>query len=387
MRDTQIGRRLPLKSKLLAGATGLAAATMASAAFADGAPAAAAAPPSDPAKWAPYTELGGGIGSGFTAGKLDFFAPVWQDLDSMLYARAGVQIQGQDDKLWNFGLGYRAKINPDWILGGYAGFDTSETQSGHSVHQWALGVEAMSADWDFRVNGYIAPRQLHTDTGAFSLYIHDTTIAILEGQDLSYSGFDGEVGYRVFNTEDTDVRLFAGGFWFNHSDINNPGGIDFTVRDIKGPKARAEVNMFDLDGIGSQSRLSFEAEVAHDDVRGTTGFVGATLRIPLGDTGSGAQALDELDRRMADPQRRSENVLTQTRLHQARAGHHLWPPHHVPADQHAVLRAAAGGGGRGLLCPPDDDPGRHGAWSRQSVRCRHRFRRPGHGHRHGRAVR
>ncbi|HEY2068319.1 MAG TPA: inverse autotransporter beta domain-containing protein [Rhizomicrobium sp.] len=311
MRDTNSGRRLPLKSKLLAGATGVAAATMATAAFADGASTAPAAPPADPQKWAPYTEIGGEIGSGYTAGKLDFFAPVWQNLDSMLYARAGIQLRGNDDKLWNFGLGYRTKINSDWILGGYAGYDSSDMTDGHMAHQWSLGAELMSEDWDVRANWYTAPKQLH-DNGNFALLIRDTTIAIAEGQDLSYSGFDGEVGYRVWHNEDTDFRVFAGGYSFTHSDIHNAGGIDFNVRDIQGYKARAEVNMFDLDGIGPQSRVSLEAEYQHDGVRGSGGFVGATLRIPLGDTGSGAQALDELDRRMADPQRRQENVLTST---------------------------------------------------------------------------
>jgi hypothetical protein len=311
MRDKISGRRLPLKSKLLVGVTGLAATTMATAAFADGAPTAPASPPADPPKWSPYAEVGGGIGSGYTAGKLDFFAPVWQDLDSMLYARAGVQLQSQDDKVWNFGLGYRSKINGEWILGGYAGYDSSQTVSGHTVYQWSLGAELMSADWDFRVNGYLSPKKLHDD-GDYALYIHDTTIAILEGQDLSYSGFDGEVGYRVWHDDSTDFRLFAGGYSFSHSDVNNPGGIDFSVRDINGYKARAEVNMFDIDEIGPQSRVSLEAEISHDAVRGTGGFVGATLRIPLDDSGSGAQALDELDRRMADPQRRMENVLSTT---------------------------------------------------------------------------
>ncbi|HTQ13070.1 MAG TPA: inverse autotransporter beta domain-containing protein [Rhizomicrobium sp.] len=309
MRDTNSGRRLLLKSKLLAGATGLAAATMTTAAFADGAATAPASPPADPPKWSPYAEVGGGIGSGFTAGKVDFFAPVWQDLDTLLYARAGIQLRGTDDKVWNFGLGYRTKVNPDWILGIYGGYDSSDTPNGHTTHQWSAGAELMSEDWDVRVNGYSAPKALR-DNNDFALYIHDTTIAILQSQDLAYSGFDGEVGYRVWHDDSTDFRLFAGGYSFSHGDIRNSSGIDFNVRDIQGWKGRAEVNMFDLDGIGPQSRLSFEGEVTHDSARGTGGFVGVTLRIPLGDTGTGAQALDELDRRMADPQRRMENVLT-----------------------------------------------------------------------------
>lgn len=291
---------------------------MSGAAFADPAAspsAAPASPPADPAKWVPYAQIGGGVGSGFTVGKLDFFEPVWQDLDSMLYARAGVQLAGQDDRVWNFGLGYRTKVNPDWIVGGFAGFDSNDTAQGHTVHQYSVGLEAMSADWDVRANGYFAPSKLH-DVNDFALYIHDTTIAILGQQNAAYSGFDGEVGYRVFNTDTTDVRLFAGGFSFNHSGTHSPiggGALDFKFHDIQGPQGRVEVNVFDLDDIGPQSRLSFEGDVAHDSVRGTTGFVGATLRIPLGDTaGSGAQALDELDRRMADPQRRMENVINRT---------------------------------------------------------------------------
>ena len=320
MRDTKLGRRLPLKSKLLLGATGLVAAAMSTAALAADAtgtttPAAAATPPADPPKWLPYADIGGSIGSGFTAGKVDLFAPIWQDLDSLLFARGGLQLAGVENDFWNLGLGYRTKVDPDWILGLYAGYDRSQNNVGHMVHQFSAGAEVMSEDWDFHVNGYVAPQGLHVD-GKYSLYIHDTSIAILEGQEAAYSGFDGEVGYRVFNTDSTDVRLFAGGFWFNHSDnartVLPTRTFDFPFRDIAGPKARAEVNVFALDGLGAQSRLSIEGEVAHDSVRGTTGFVGATLRIALNDdSGAGAQALDELDRRMADPERRQDDVLTQ----------------------------------------------------------------------------
>jgi hypothetical protein len=301
---------------LLVGATGLVAAAMSTvAAAADATGTAAATPPADPPKWLPYADIGGGIGSGFALGKVDLFAPVWQDLDSMLFASGGLEIAGQENEFWNLGLGYRTKVTPDWILGLYAGYDRSQDNIGHMVHQFSAGAEMMSEDWDFRVNGYLAPQTLFAD-GKYSLYIHDTAIAILEGQEAGYSGFDGEIGYRIFNTDSTDVRLFAGGFWFDHSDdarsVLPTRTFDFPYRDIAGPKARAEVNVFALDGLGAQSRLSFEGEVAHDSVRGTTGFLGATLRIALNDdSGAGAQALDELDRRMADPERRQDNVLTQ----------------------------------------------------------------------------
>src|ERR1700733_10033165 len=88
MRDASSVRQVSLKSKLLFGAVGLSAAAMSSAALADPAPAAAAAtPPADPPKWSPYAEVGVGLGSGYTAGDVDIVAPVWQNLNSLLFVQ------------------------------------------------------------------------------------------------------------------------------------------------------------------------------------------------------------------------------------------------------------------------------------------------------------
>ncbi len=313
MRDA-IGR-LQLKSTLLVSAAGLAVAAMSTvAAAADATSASASSPPSDPPKWSPYADIGGGIGSGFTVGKVNVFAPVWQDLDSLLFVRLGADTSTHYNENFNVGLGYRTKINPDWILGVFGGFDSTQASNNHSFTQLSLGAELMSADWDVRINGYSAKKDESAVGNKFALYIHDTTIAILQSQFGAYSGFDGEVGYRVFNTDSTDVRLFAGGYDFSRSSTDNfalgGGAINFSHKDITGARGRAEVNVFNIDALGPQSRVSFDGEIAHDDVRGTTGYVGATLRIALNDlSGGGAQALDDLDRRMVDPVRRQDDVL------------------------------------------------------------------------------
>jgi hypothetical protein len=313
MRDANLRRNQRTKSKLMAGAAGLTAMAASSAAMAADT---ATAAPVDPPKWVPYAQVGGGVGSGMTAGKVDLFSPVWQDLDSLLFVRLGVGTQTQDRLNFNLGAGYRTKIDPEWILGGYVGFDSSQVGNSHSFTQVSLGAELMSADWDVRLNAYDANHGESAIHGKETLYIHDTSIAILQAQYAAYSGFDGEVGYRVFGSGSTDVRLFAGGYDFSRADTTDGGiaghNFDFVHKDIVGERGRVEVNVFDLDAIGPQSRLSVDGEVAHDSVRGTTGYVGATLRIPLDDaSGGGAQALDDLDRRMADPVRRQDNVLTQ----------------------------------------------------------------------------
>jgi len=329
-----VGHRLPLKSKLLVGVAGVSAAVASSAAFADdAAPAKPDAPPATPAvapvatpaqamapidapKWMPYIDIGGGVGSGLAIGRATAFVPFWQDLDSLMFARFGMETGRRNtDNNFNIGLGYRTKIDNEWILGGFAGFDSSQTDFNHTFNQFSFGLEAMSADWDVRANAYLAKKTNRPIDNKFELAIQDTTIAILQAQEAALSGFDGEVGYRVFNTDTTDFRIFAGGYSFHHSDADSSsGGVTFRVpyKDISGPKLRAEVNVFDLDMLGPQSRLSIEGQVSHDNVHHTSEYIGATLRIPLGDvSGGGAQALDDLDRRMADPVRRQDNVLTQ----------------------------------------------------------------------------
>ena len=307
-------RTAHFKSSLMVGAAGLAVAGVSTAAVAAGAAAATSAP-SDGAKWLPYASVGASVGDATTGAQGNLFVPVWQDLDSLLFVRLGVGTQTRDNMVTNFGLGYRTKIDSDWIVGLYGGFDATRTKYDHTFTQGTVGAELMSADWDVRINGYLATAdKLKSIAHDYSLYIHDTAIAILQAEEGSYSGFDGEVGYRVFATDNADVRVFAGGFSFSRNDARSTSSgrsFDFSYRDITGPMGRAEVDIYDIDALGTQSRITVSGQISHDDVRGTSGYVGASLRIPLGaGWGEGGQALDDLDRRMVDEVRRQDNVLT-----------------------------------------------------------------------------
>lgn len=305
-------RKSHFRSTLMIGAAGLAAAGVSTAAAAADSP----APAADAPKWLPSASVGGQVGDGVSGAKVDLFVPVWQDLDSLLFVRLGVGTQTRDDEVVNFGLGYRTRIDPSWILGVYGGLDASHTKYGHTFTQGALGAELMSADWDLRINGYLATqRQVKDVANKYALYVHDTRVAVLQGQEGAYSGFDGEVGYRVFSTDDSDFRIFAGGYSFTRDRthaVSSGQAFDFDFKDIQGPYGRAEVDVYDIDALGPQSRITVTGQISHDDVRGTSGYVGASLRIPLGaGWGQGGQALDELDLRMVDQVRRQDNVLTE----------------------------------------------------------------------------
>jgi hypothetical protein len=103
-----------------------------------------------------------------------------------------------------------------------------------------------------------------------------------------------------------DFRLFLGAFHFE-------GGNDY--ESATGPKARAEWRIHDLDLFGSNSRLTLEAGIRDDDLRGTDASAGVRLRIPFGGVPSNQRGheLAGLDQRMLDPIRREDHIVTADR--------------------------------------------------------------------------
>lgn len=301
------------RSAILVGASACALVALSPAAWAQNAPSA------DQPKWQPYLSIGGQAGGSsndqLSGARITAFVPVVQDLNSFFYVRLGIGTQASHSTLANIGLGYRTKLDSEWIAGLFGGFDATSTRFGRTYTQASLGAEAMSADWDLRINGYLATQSKPRDIpGSYSLFLHDTRIAILQGQEVAYSGVDGEVGYRVYNTKDMDIRLFAGGFSFTHDSTSAiSGGRNFNVGpgSIQGPVGRAEVDLYNVSLFGSRTRLIGTGEIRHDNVRGTSGYVGVSLQVPLGASGSNDPDEDELDRRMVDPVRRQDNVLTE----------------------------------------------------------------------------
>src|SRR5271156_5380778 len=108
----RIGSRFrSMRSQLL---VGVAAATMA-------APVGRALA-QDAAKFSPYVEAGGMVGT-HSFGDVDIFIPVWQDQTSVLFGDLRGTFSAQPTEEGNFGLGYRTQVSPEWILGGYGYFD------------------------------------------------------------------------------------------------------------------------------------------------------------------------------------------------------------------------------------------------------------------------
>jgi hypothetical protein len=262
-----------------------------------------------------------GRGGGENGGQLDLFAPLYQNDNTLFFGNAIGALDSDSSDGANFGAGIRHIVDGSYILGAYGYFDWLHSPNANTFYRVSGGVEAMTADWDLRMNGYL-PISGSADLvniskvdgidgmlGDPTLAIRDNEIGLLRQsiggvlgkdglliQEAPLGGIEGEVGYRLpFGDalgSNTETRVFLGGYAFW-------GGGYPTYA---GPRGRVELRVYDLPWLGDGSRLTAGGEISWDDPRGVQGEGSLRLRIPLNIFGGGSHPqLSELDRRMTDP--------------------------------------------------------------------------------------
>ncbi|MBB74404.1 MAG: hypothetical protein CMJ75_07825 [Planctomycetaceae bacterium] len=260
--------------------------------------------------WRPYFEASFRGGSAIDRGELELFMPlVWSDT-SLLFAdlRGGTGDTGHHEGNW--ALASRHRTQNGWILGAWGSYDLRESETGNHFDQAAFGVEMMSRDLDFRVNGYV-PTSLESQLvpgEEVTAAISRGNIVVRSNRELAYWGVDGEFGLLLWSNDpsgeseeseseerwysnlDAELRWFAGGYYFD----NPTSGFD----SITGPRVRAELRMYDLSLLGNGSRLTLEGMIQDDRVRGTQTEAGVYVRIPFGRRPQ--RRLDRMQRRMVD---------------------------------------------------------------------------------------
>jgi len=302
-------------------------------------------------KWDAHIDLGGRVGADRQSGEVEIFVPILQNMDSLLFGNARGKFGSEGDLEGNFGLGFRTQVNGDWILGANAFFDILESENDNVFIQGGVGLEALTEDWDFRANGYFPESDAKSVAGGSGMVvITGSTIQLLGMEERALWGFDGEVGYRLpffGDSEDFEIRVFGGGFYFDADG----------VQEIAGPRGRVEARIYDLDFLSEGSRLTIGGEVTHDDVRGTEGFGSAHIRIPLQFFGNGGSKLTGLDRRMVDRIVRDHDIITNVGY---------GDPEDVFVENgdvpvYTILFADGAGGGDGTYGDPDTLSGARGS--------------------------
>lgn len=255
-------------------------------------------------KWGGWVDAGGKIGTKRDIGEVDIFLPLAQDGTRLLFADLRGILDDQHQREGNFGLGYREMLDNGWNLGGYGFYDRRRSGTGHYFSQATLGLEALGADFDARINGYLplGTREYEVP-GSTSIDLTGSSIRMSNSYERAYHGGDAELGWRLplLDAEgDTELRLYGGGYWFDAANSDA----------VAGPRLRLEWRLYDLLDELPGSRLTLSGEIQHDQPRGTQEFLGFKLRLPL-QPDPAARRLTPQERRMMDPVIRDVDIVTQ----------------------------------------------------------------------------
>ncbi|NGX31683.1 MAG: hypothetical protein K940chlam8_01059 [Chlamydiae bacterium] len=229
-------------------------------------------------------------------GELDLFIPLIQSQNSLLFFDLRLEdFQGSPSE-GNIGFGVR-HIMGDWMGGVYAFYDIKRSEHHNYFNQFTFGLELKTERFTFDGNAYIP----FGKTNRFDPHLNRTelqdgvapfkNIWFIDGREVVFWGFDGEIGYRFFD----ELSLFFGGFCFFKSHMDS----------IIGPFGRIHWDYY----IRPNVYLGLEVGGSYDSVRKNRFYSGIKLSFLWG--GSTDAKPKGLKRRMTEYVRRDYDVVAQ----------------------------------------------------------------------------
>ncbi|MCA9081911.1 MAG: inverse autotransporter beta domain-containing protein, partial [Planctomycetaceae bacterium] len=252
----------------------------------------------------PYLEIGGRAGGAAEVGQGTLFVPLYQTNEDLFFADLRGLTSDQQTVEGNWGLGFRKMIDQSYIVGGYAFYDLRRSHYNNNYEQATIGLELLTVDYDFRINGYI-PGNTGPMTAAplSTATVSNGSIVVNGGFERAYYGSDFEVGMLLAEWDEglEELRGYIGGYAFD----NDAPGFESMI----GPRARVELRIYELDMLGADSRVVLGGEYQYDQVRGSQASAMASVRVAFGPGGQG-RWLNRLHRRMLNPIVRDIDVVT-----------------------------------------------------------------------------
>ena len=213
----------------------------------------------------------------------EFWVPFVQSPTSVMFGMLRLMGDDNDAREGNIGLGYRSILHSpafsmgEGVFGVHGWLDRRITERGSHFHQVTAGAEWLGRAFDMRLNGYVPLSDAVTHTipnedpqgAAFSgtSILIDTDGTLIEEPQ---HGFDLELGLELGTWSKTlakhtdGVRIYAGGYYFDGDHTES----------VAGWRTRIAADITEDIQIGTR--------LQRDDVRGTQGFVEATIRFPFG---------------------------------------------------------------------------------------------------------
>ncbi|MGH1455935.1 MAG: LamG-like jellyroll fold domain-containing protein [Alphaproteobacteria bacterium] len=211
----------------------------------------------------------------------EIWAPLSQDENSVIYGDLRLMGDDKDNHEGNIGLGYRKHGffgGFKGIVGAHGWLDRRITARGSAFNQVTAGVEWFGENGvDLRLNGYLPlssyEEHITVNSNPLGFQLSGTGIVTnTNGRVIEepQHGFDIELGLdigRLFNEgrEHIDtMRVYGGGYVFDSARTERVSGVR--------TRFTADIT----------SDFQLGARFQHDNVRGSQGFLEATLRFPFG---------------------------------------------------------------------------------------------------------
>lgn len=269
--------------------------------------------------WGAHADIVGRTAREHSAAGVEFFVPLLQNQDSMIFIDAGINGDFDSEVYGTFGLGYRRIVTPELILGGIVAVDVTRTDEENTFGAISFGAEAIGTAAEARINvqlPFTGARLLSDETVAIS---QPGTLTLLDNRlvertanrritidEVPLTGVEGEIGINLpigFDRLDDQLKAFAGAYHYGGDGVDSftgvSGRLEYSVRDVMGDS---------LPG----AALILSAGLTHDAEHGTNFAGEARLRIPLG-----VPARPDANERVLSPieERMTQRVVRTTRIH------------------------------------------------------------------------
>jgi hypothetical protein len=214
-----------------------------------------------------------------------FLFPLYQNknADQLAYIDLRAGIDNSTSHKTDLTLGFRKLLSntnflnqKQWIIGTYGAIGRSYGRYKNEFQQKSFGIEALSLNYDFRANFYLAEnKEKHIDdslaiTPDFDADIYWNTTNLKRQKALK--GADFELGYKIPTTI-IDAKIYAGGYYYQKPKNSNIilGQYDSILSNndynsVNGQKLRLELN-FNHNNIklfNKNTNLTLSTEYKHD---------------------------------------------------------------------------------------------------------------------------
>lgn len=234
-------------------------------------------------------------------GQLSLFYPFKNSKNSLFYTDTRYRIDINDVHEWNFGIGYRYKLQnvENHIAGFYLYRDRREEYDTY-WDMWTIGGEILTDKLDIRTNAYISDDKTIDNFSGDSTEVSNGRIVYQKSFYTSMDGLDFEIGKRWTETENifNNIGVYGRVFKFFEEGITDMNGKEIRINKLYGNKA------------GAYSK--FGIKWRDDNLRGSETEAIFSFSIPIG-KGTAKEIeendVDALEKRMTEQPVRDIDVI------------------------------------------------------------------------------